>query len=245
MSWTIVGPHDVFQRYSGRQFGSGDALVRIGVLRVEGEGVRGRRAAAAHSFKQEWIEEFEEALRRDQVSDQFEFRRAGLPDDWRDQGAPGLIIQLEEQELLKIAPAIEVVSEDLFRRIQELPEDVYRLTPRQFEELVAELLSRQGYEVSLTPESNDGGIDVIAVGGAGLLDRGRFLVQAKRYQPDNRVGVGVVRELYGVVEETRATAGIVVTSSFFTRGARKLQERLASRMSLADFDELRKWILEE
>ena len=36
------------------------------------------------------------------------------------------------------------------------------MSPRGFEELVAEMLSRLGYEVTLTPASRDGGKDIYA-----------------------------------------------------------------------------------
>lgn len=41
-------------------------------------------------------------------------------------------------------------------------EEIYKLSSRGFEELVAELLRQQRFEVELTPETRGGGCDIIA-----------------------------------------------------------------------------------
>jgi len=62
--------------------------------------------------------------------------------------------------------------------------DIARLDPYQFEALLACVYERQGYRTVLTPRSNDGGVDVIAVRGGQWI-----LVQAKhsRSPQDERV----------------------------------------------------------
>ena len=112
--------------------------------------------------------------------------------------------------------------------------------PRRFEELVAELFRRMGYEVVLTPTARDGGRDVHAFqkGGVGTL---LTLVECKRFRPDRKVGVGVVRALFGVVEAERASHGIIATTSSFTRDAKLFQQNLQYRLSLRDFTDLAKW----
>ena len=42
------------------------------------------------------------------------------------------------------------------------PDRLHELHPRRFEELVAELLAREGLDVELTPASKHGGRDVLA-----------------------------------------------------------------------------------
>jgi len=88
------------------------------------------------------------------------------------------------------------------------------MTWQQFEELVHEAFRIQGYSVRrVGGEGPDGGVDLI-------LDRGaeRVLVQCKRWRAF-KVGVNVVRELYGVMAAKSAAAGIVVTSGRFTPDA--------------------------
>lgn len=129
----------------------------------------------------------------------------------------------------------------LLRKIKEDPKLLYALDPRKFEELVAEMLSQRGYQITLTPTSKDGGLDMYA---AWKDDLGSFLylVECKRYTPPNKVGVSVVRSLHGVVQQKQANGGIVVTSSFFTKGAKEFQENLPHQMHLRDYLALQKWL---
>lgn len=136
---------------------------------------------------------------------------------------------------------IRSVSDDLLAKAYRDPKLLYEISPRRFEEFVAELLDRLGYEITLTPASKDGGKDIYA---AKRDDLGTFLylVECKRYSPDHKVGVGLIRELNGVVQAERATAGILATTSFFTKGAKEFQERLSHQISLKDYLGLQEWM---
>jgi restriction system protein len=129
------------------------------------------------------------------------------------------------------------VSEELIRRLAARPELLYELTPRKFEELMAEIFERQGFEVRLTKQTRDGGYDLYLVQhtAAGSV---LTLADMKRYRSDRKIGVGVVRELYGTVEKERASAGLLATTSFFTAGARQYQEELPFRLELKDYFDL-------
>ena len=129
----------------------------------------------------------------------------------------------------------------LLEHLRAHPEDLYALEPRKFEELVAQILRDRGYHITLTPPSKDGGFDMFA---ARQDDLGSFLylVECKRYTPPQKVGVSVVRALHGVVQQRQANAGIVVTSSFFTKGAREFQENAPHQMQLRDYLALQKWL---
>jgi restriction system protein len=86
-----------------------------------------------------------------------------------------------------------------------------KMTWVQFEHLVGEGFRLQGYTVAETGGGGaDGGVDLV-------LRRGRekFLVQCKQWRAF-RVGVDVVRELYGVMAARGAAGGFVVTSGRFT-----------------------------
>jgi restriction system protein len=98
-----------------------------------------------------------------------------------------------------------------------------------------------GYDVELTPFSGDGGFDMYAAQNS-ALGRFLYLVECKRYLPPEKVGVQIVRQLYGVVELKQANAGIVATTSFFTRGAKELQQELGYRVHLADYLQLERWL---
>jgi restriction system protein len=50
------------------------------------------------------------------------------------------------------------------------------------------------------------------------------LIECKRYDPENKVGVSLVRALYGVKVHENATKAILATTSSFTAGAERLFE---------------------
>jgi restriction system protein len=94
------------------------------------------------------------------------------------------------------------------------PAPLNEMTWREFEGLVQEAFRLRGYSVRRTGgDGPDGGVDL-------MLDRGaeKVLVQCKQWRA-MRVGVSVVRELYGVMAAQGAAAGIVVTSGAFTPDA--------------------------
>lgn len=139
--------------------------------------------------------------------------------------------------------SLEEINEELICYLADNPEKMRKMKPRKFEELVADMFRNQGYDVTLTQQSHDGGIDIIAVQ---RDDIGTIMniIECKRYAEDKKVGVDVVRGLYGVVEEKRATRGIIATTSFFTCSAKTFRSSIPYRMELIDFNKLTQHIKE-
>jgi restriction system protein len=129
------------------------------------------------------------------------------------------------------------VSEELIQKLSANPDLLYKLDPRKFEKLVAELYRRRGFETTLTPASGDEGADVYVVS-HNDLGRTLWVVQAKRNAPDRKIEAGVVRELLGTVTAKNASAGILITTSFFQPGAKDLERQLEYRLSLKDYLDL-------
>lgn len=155
--------------------------------------------------------------------------------------AAGEAVAPEEPIHRQIVSDVVAVSEEFLGLLKSNPELLYELSPRGFEKLVAEILGRLGYEVELTPKTRDGGRDITAAKRDHL---GSFLyfVECKRYAPDHPVGVRLVRELNGVVQAERATAGILATTSYFTSDAREFQERMSFQLSLKDYLGIQHWL---
>ncbi len=131
---------------------------------------------------------------------------------------------------------------ELLDRLNRNPALFRELSPRKFEEIVAEVLDRLGYSVELTPATNDGGFDICAAKSERTGGRFLYLVECKRYVPPSKVGVGIVRALHGVVQQRRATAGLIITTSFFTKNAEIFQEPLKYQLHLKNFNELQDWV---
>ena len=98
-------------------------------------------------------------------------------------------------------------------------ESIRALSWRDFEQLVAEAYRRKGYTVreNLTA-GPDGGVDVILE-----RDGQLHLVQCKQWKTQ-KVGVKVVREMFGVMTAQNAASVAIITSGMFTQEARSFAE---------------------
>jgi len=169
---------------------------------------------------------------------------AALLDPWR---GPGLLgpdgrpLRPGGGAEQRIITDVREIGDGLLRRVNENPRLLYEMPPRRFEELVAELLERAGYTVTLTPQTRDGGKDMYAARN-GLTGSFLYVVECKRHAPDRPIGVGIVRALHGVAQHERATAAILMTTSYFTGPAREFAEDLKFQMALRDYFDLRHWL---
>jgi restriction system protein len=94
-------------------------------------------------------------------------------------------------------------------------DSIRALSWREFEELVGEAYRRQGYGViENTSAGPDEGIDLVLKKNGGLV-----LVQCKQWK-SAKVGVNIVRELFGVITAKHATSGILITSGIFSQEAK-------------------------
>ncbi len=90
---------------------------------------------------------------------------------------------------------------------------------REFEMLVGEAFRMKGFRVHETGGGGpDGGVDLVLRKGSET-----FIVQCKQWMAF-KVGVDVVRQLYGVMAARGAAGGFVVTSGRFTDEARSFAE---------------------
>lgn len=123
----------------------------------------------------------------------------------------------------------------LYRRVLRNPQAMAEgMDWHDFEILIAEVFRRRGYKAELTQAGPDGGVDVVLrKGGA------RYLVQCKQWAAA-RVGVGVVRELFGVMAAEGVEEGFVVTSGTFTHDAHEFAE--GKPIHLVDYFTLCEWL---
>lgn len=93
-------------------------------------------------------------------------------------------------------------------------EQLYALSPRDFEHYVADLFKRRGYVVEVRGRSGDLGVDLAVR----QMDGRLAIVQCKRYR--HAVGPDIVRELLGTMLHERAYHGFLVTTADISESAR-------------------------
>jgi len=143
-------------------------------------------------------------------------------------------IIIPSQEIIE---SLEAVNHSLLTKIKENENLITELTSREFEELVFEILEKNDINAKLTKQTHDGGKDIVVCENK-LIGNFLIYVECKKYSKKNPVAVNLVRELYGVVMADNATAGLLVTTSYFTKEAKEYTETIKNRMSLMDYNGL-------
>lgn len=114
----------------------------------------------------------------------------------------------------------EAVTEIRSTVVNELGESLKSVSPSFFESIVLDVLHKMGYGTSRTDlqrvgGSGDGGIDgIISLDKLGLE---KVYVQAKRWQQS--VGSPEIQGFYGALAGQRATKGVFITTSSYTKAA--------------------------
>lgn len=133
------------------------------------------------------------------------------------------------------------ISEELIKYLKSHPKALYEIRPRQFEELIAEIFKSFGWEVELTPETRDGGYDLFAICKdiSGL--KSKWIIECKKYAENRKVGVDIIRSLYGVKKTQHGANALLATTSFFSNEAVKYKSSRYD-LQLRDFDGVMEWI---
>jgi restriction system protein len=139
-----------------------------------------------------------------------------LPEDDAAEAAPVDIAELS-RDLIRAKLADTFVGHDLAR-------------------LVGELLRAQGFITQVSPAGPDGGVDVLAGQGGMGFDGNRIVVQVKSGGVVS--DTGTLRELQGVMANFKATHGLLVSWSGFTKTARVEARRLFFEIRLWDSNDV-------
>jgi TPR repeat protein/restriction endonuclease Mrr len=121
----------------------------------------------------------------------------------------------------------ERLAKSIVPRIQELR----LLTPPRFEDEVAQMFERLGYEVKQTPYIKDGGRDAILT-----KDGQKYLVECKRYAEGGLSGRRDLQIFHSAMTTDGAISGFFVTAGRFTQDAIKFAPTV--RIELIDQDGL-------
>lgn len=132
----------------------------------------------------------------------------------------------------------------LIKSVYDDNEEIYKVNPFDFEEMIAELLRKKGFIVHLTKKTRDGGKDIIALHDTNGLGLNKYLIECKRNRPNRPVDVNVVRNLCYTVNYEKANKGIIFTSSYFTKDAYKIKEIEKNIIDFKDGVHILAWIAE-
>jgi hypothetical protein len=115
---------------------------------------------------------------------------------------------------------------------------------RVFEEIVAEIFRKFGYEIELTKKTRDGGKDIIALRKSGNEVTERLLIECKHWQA--KIDVNPIRNLVGVAitQDELPTGIILATTSTFTEDAKelKINSSISIELDLKDYNDVLDWI---
>lgn len=157
-----------------------------------------------------------------------------LPVHTPDEGLP--VITPTEQ----LESAMDLIYKDLS---EDLLQKILEQSPYFFEHLVLDLLSKMGYgSAEVTPYVHDDGIDGIIY--EDKLGLEKIYIQAKRYKPDNKVGKPEVQQFSGALDEQKATKGVFITTSDFSKEARSFQVKTGKQIVLISGEELTRYMIE-
>lgn len=165
-----------------------------------------------------------------------------LPEDDVESPEPESIIQYEPGALISLNDINRTQS--LIRSIYKDNEQMFRIDPRHFEEMIAELLRKKNLNVELTKQTRDGGKDIIALHDLNGLGQNKYLIECKRNAKNRPVGVDVLRSFSYVVQDEGANKGIIFTSSYFTTDAISMKDKHPYMSDLKDGADIIKWIKE-
>lgn len=148
----------------------------------------------------------------------------------------------DKQPPKQLIEVIHTITAELIKYLKKHPKAMYQLKPRQFEELIAEILASYKWDVQLTPPIKDGGYDIFAISKdikPGM--ESSWIIECKKYRSENKVGVDIVRALYGVKSDLKVANALLATTSYFTKGAKDFK---ASRydIELKDYLSILEWI---
>ncbi len=162
-----------------------------------------------------------------------------------------------ESNIVQVVPNDELTPTEQLEQafhsiIDDLAADLLQKTLEQspyfFEHLVVDLLVKMGYggsfanSAQVTQYVHDDGIDGIIYEDKLGLDK--IYIQAKRYKLDNTVGKPQIQQFSGALDEQKATKGVFITTSTYSKEAKQYVEKLNKKIVLIDGQELARYMIE-
>jgi ribonuclease HI len=141
-----------------------------------------------------------------------------ISNSWRSENRRRYRSNMEQCVVLQ-RKAVDLVLEEHARLHPTLAlsvDELRAISSTQFEDEIARMFTRLGYEVKQTSYSNDGGRDAIM-----MKDGNKYLVECKRYAKGGLSGRPALQKFHSAIMTDNATSGFFVTTGGFSDPAVK------------------------
>lgn len=137
----------------------------------------------------------------------------------------------------------EYLNTELLKLLKKDPSKIDSLHWREFEELIAEILSFYGWKVTLTSKTRDNGYDIFAVNKdiSGVTQS--WLIECKKWSRKNTVGIDIIRSLYAIKNDLSVGNIMLATTSQFSNEVKKYKTSKYD-LDLRDYKNIIEWINE-
>lgn len=155
------------------------------------------------------------------------------------------VVLLDEEQSAKKVELISGITAAVIARILNDPEELHRLSPENFEELIRDRLSAMGYDTALAGKTStpDGGCDIIFSSRKGLSMIGAVQVKHHRAAA-TKTGSDAIQRMLGLlnVQKKNFNMGMVVTNTSYTDDAQWMVKDLGVYLRLRDGHDVLRWV---
>lgn len=96
--------------------------------------------------------------------------------------------------------------------------EIYKISPRKFEEIVNSIYKNLGFRTILTKSTRDRGADIIL-----RENNNKIIIECKKYSEFSKVGIAHVQRLMGAMISFKAKSAKLITTSYFSTPAKETQ----------------------
>jgi hypothetical protein len=141
-------------------------------------------------------------------------------------------LQIEEES----PRAVYHTVADRLRTYIDDPAYFESMSPIEFEELIIQWFQENGFSPSRAETAHEFGIDLVA---QSPIDQSTLVIEAKKFNRQSRVSMRDVMALLGAATLFKASTGVLITSSSFTRAALEMAaESRNPRLRLLTMEEI-------
>ncbi len=156
------------------------------------------------------------------------------------------VIPLSDLFETEIAPAEskQYFEQRFINYLLENTQDISSMHWRNFERLITQYFSENGYHVVLGKGTKDGGIDIrVWKDESSRQSSPLIIIQCKRHK-NMKIGVDLVKSFYADVLFEKAGTGLIATTTNITSGGKKLIKARGYNIEVAESNEIEKMVRE-